>query len=92
MRELRKKTAKGILKAVKDRYITHEHYKQCLFEEKQLNTNKQGLYKKTTIRLLLPKIKSPFHHSMIKSGLQVMEMNSQAIVLDIISLNSYIYG
>ena len=33
---IEKKTAKGILKAVKDKYITHEHYKQCLFEEKQL--------------------------------------------------------
>ena len=24
------------MKAVKDRYITHEHYKHCLFDEKQL--------------------------------------------------------
>ena len=31
-----KKTAKGVLKAVKEKDITHENYKQCLFNEQQM--------------------------------------------------------
>ena len=31
-----KKTAKGILKVVKDKHITHENYKECLFERIQM--------------------------------------------------------
>ena len=31
-----KKTAKGILKVVKDKDITHENYNQCLFDKLQM--------------------------------------------------------
>ena len=41
-----KKTGKGILTAVKEKDITHENYKECLFESKQMRHRQTKIIQK----------------------------------------------
>ena len=94
-----KKTAKGVLTVVKEKNITHENYKQCLFEQKQMRLKQTNIMQdkhemytadltKTTLspfndKKWIKRVKSDF--TSYSFGHYMIEQEEEAELVDILS-------